>query len=162
MKPHYIYFALVFLPMIEQRKTKGSNKSKFSNTKYVYSIEDRSPCLCYGVHLNVSGELEGRNSVISLVNPLCWNGQREWLRTFMTNELLALRNGSILTGGENKLSKLCITGTKRETCLGKEKMLRKWENVSITAREASIGLNNMNNLVNIWKSILFGGAQKTD
>lgn len=124
--------------------------------------DPRSPCLCYGVHLNVSGELEGRNSVISLVNPLCWNGQREWLRTFMTNELLALRNGSILTGGENKLSKLCITGTKRETCLGKEKMLRKWENVSITAREASIGLNNMNNLVNIWKSILFGGAQKTD
>lgn len=39
MKPHYAYFASVFLPMIEQRKIKGSNKNKFSNTN-VYSVEN--------------------------------------------------------------------------------------------------------------------------
>lgn len=39
--------------MIEQRKIKGSNKNKFSNTKYVYSVENHDKgsdnslfCIC--------------------------------------------------------------------------------------------------------------------
>lgn len=51
--------ASVFFFMTEQRNIKGSNENTFSNTKYVYSVENRDKaqiidCFAFATHMRAS------------------------------------------------------------------------------------------------------------
>lgn len=68
--------------------------------------------------------VEIRNSMISLADQLCRNGQGERLRTPVASKLLALRNGSILQEIDVNYQSIVITASKTEIFLGKEKIAK--------------------------------------